>query len=172
MEEVLHPNLSEEFKKISSFIREINVAMLITLDETGRMHSRPMLTQQVEFDGDLWFFTSESSHKIDEIGWNRQVHLIYEDSKRELYLSVSGTAVTVRDPEKEKVLWRPAYQVWFPRGLSDPDLVLLKIEVDRAEFWEVNHNHLNHMPKQSKIDFNKNPFVGENTEHKKIDLAG
>jgi len=172
MDEVLHPNLVEDIEKLGSLIKDIPVAILVTLDENGRMHSRPMLTQQVEFDGDLWFFTSEGSHKMEELDWNRQVHLIYEDPKKDLFLSISGTAVAVRDLEKAKTLWRPNYQTWFPRGPSDPDLMLLKVEVDRAEYWEVVPGTPNQVARYVRTRLLRAPFVGENVEHRKIDLAG
>ena len=40
--------------------------MLTTVDEQGYLRSRPMSNnREVEFDGDLWFFTYGSSHKVD-----------------------------------------------------------------------------------------------------------
>ncbi|RYD97139.1 MAG: pyridoxamine 5'-phosphate oxidase, partial [Sphingobacteriales bacterium] len=35
-------------------------SMLTTLDESGALHSRPMAMMDIEFDGDLWFFTGKS----------------------------------------------------------------------------------------------------------------
>jgi general stress protein 26 len=172
MDQVLHPNLVEDFQKLGGLIKEIPVAMLITHDENGRIHSRPMMTQQVEFDGDLWFFASEGSHKLEEIDWNRQVHVIYLDVKKGLYLAISGTALMVQDSEKAKKLWRPIYQAWFPKGLEDPELVLLKVEVDTAEYWEITPGSSFEVGRYSKASLSRKAFAGENTEHKKMDLAG
>ncbi len=34
-------------------------------------------------------------------------------------------------------LWRPAYRAWFPQGLDDPPLALLKMDVEQAEYWDM-----------------------------------
>jgi general stress protein 26 len=137
-DERLKPNLNENRETLNSLIKDIKVAMFTTLDEKGRMHSRPMVTQQTSFDGDLWFFSSASSHKISEIDWNRQVHLNYSLPDKNKYVSVTGTGEIVRSRQKAEELWNDDYRAWFPRGLSDPDLVLVRVEVDEAEFWESN----------------------------------
>jgi hypothetical protein len=42
-------------KKIAERVKEIRIAMMSTLDDGGEIHSRPMATQDVPFDGTLWF---------------------------------------------------------------------------------------------------------------------
>ena len=58
---------NESIKKLSEMIKDIEIAMLTTAEPDGSLRSRPMATQQFEFDGDLWFFTRASSPKVDEI---------------------------------------------------------------------------------------------------------
>ena len=41
------------------------------------------------------------------------------------------------DPAKARELWSPFLKAWFPQGLDDPDLVLIRVEVESAEFWDV-----------------------------------
>ena len=52
------------------------------------------------------------------------------------YVSVSGNAFLVRDKAKAKELWNEALRTWFPQGLDDPDLALLRVTVDKAEYWD------------------------------------
>lgn len=35
-------------------------------------------------------------------------------------------------------LWQKPLKTWFPKGLDDPDLALLKVEVEHAEYWDQN----------------------------------
>jgi general stress protein 26 len=58
-------NRRESIEKIRELTEGIDFCMLTTVDE-GHLRSRPMSTQEFEFDGDLWFFTSEETHKITE----------------------------------------------------------------------------------------------------------
>ena len=115
-------------------IKDIKIAMLTTVDQDGTLRSRPMGTQDVEFDGDLWFFTKSDSQKVNEIKKDQAVNVSYAGENR--YVSVSGSAQVVNDKAKMKEFWSPIYKVWFPDGLEDPTLRLLKVNVKQAEYWD------------------------------------
>src|SRR4051794_36880024 len=76
----------ESMKKLGSLIKDIRVAMLTTVDEEGHLHSRPMATQETEFDGTLWFFTRADSPKVGEIDREQRVNVSYADSHRRHYV--------------------------------------------------------------------------------------
>ena len=130
------PDRAAAIKKLGELIEDIKIAMLTTVEEDGSLRSRPMGTQQVEFDGDLWFFTAASAPKVGEVQRERQVNLSYADADSQRYVSVSGSAQLVRDRRKIEQLWNPIFRAWFPQGLEDPDLALLKVTVERAEYWD------------------------------------
>lgn len=117
-------------------MKNIKFAMLTTVEEDGSLHSRPMTTQDIEFDGDLWFFTSASSPKVWEAGHHRQVNVSFADPEKSKFISASGSATLLRDRAKMEQLWKAPYKVIFPNGLDDPDLALLKVTVERAEYWD------------------------------------
>ena len=123
--------------KVAELIKDINIAMLTTEAEDGLLHSRPMATQKTEFDGTLWFFTGLSTGKVSEIDWNPEVNLSYAEPKDTRYVSVSGSAEILHDRAKMSELWSDIYKAWFPQGLDDPDLCLMKVEVTFAEYWDV-----------------------------------
>jgi general stress protein 26 len=123
--------------KVAELIKDINIAMITTEAEDGLLHSRPMATQKTEFDGTLWFFTGVSTGKISEIDWNPEVTLSYADPGKTRYVSVSGTAEIVHDRAKMAELWSDIYKAWFPQGLDDPDVCLMKVDVAFAEYWDV-----------------------------------
>jgi len=68
---------ADSIKTLREQIKDIDIAMLTTVERDGTLRSRPMATQQVEFDGDLWFFTYDSTPKVDEIAQERQVNVAY-----------------------------------------------------------------------------------------------
>ena len=126
----------DEIKKVGELIKGIKFAMLTTVEEDGSLHSRPMATQQVEFDGDLWFFTHISAPKVWEAQQHRQVSVTFEDPGKSTFISTSGVAQLVRDREKMKELWTPILKTFFKQGLDDPDLGLIKVSVEKAEYWD------------------------------------
>jgi general stress protein 26 len=125
----------QNIEKLRSLIKGIKIAMFTTVNKSdGALHSRPMGTQEAEFDGDLLFFTKSDSQKVNEIATNQSVNVSYAGDNR--YVSVSGTVQVVNDKAKMKQLWSPIYKVWFPDGLDDPTLRLLKVSVKQAEYWD------------------------------------
>ena len=122
-------------EKIRALTEDIDFCMLTTID-AGHMRSRPMSTQQTEFDGDLWFFTSDNTHKIDEIAKDNRVCAAYAKPDSDTYVSISGRAEMVKDRAKMEELWSPILKAWFPDGLEDPHLCLLKVTAEQAEYWD------------------------------------
>ena len=127
---------SEDVKKLADLIEDIQIAMLTTTGTDGRLYSRPMATQQEKFDGTLWFFTPRHSGKIYEIQRDQQVNLSYSLPAKNRYVSVTGKANLSLDRLKIEELWSPVYKAWFPDGLDDPELALLQVKVETAEYWD------------------------------------
>jgi general stress protein 26 len=160
---------NERIKKLAELIKDIKFAMLTTVEEDGSLRSRPMATQQTEFDGDLWFFTGASSHKVYDIDNNPHVNVVFAEPDDQSYVSISGRAYLVRDQQKAKDLWNPFYRTWFPDGLDDPDLALLKVEVTGAEYWDSPSSAVVHLYGLAKaLVTGQRPQPGDN---EKLDLT-
>jgi general stress protein 26 len=163
-------SLSHSRKELWEKIKDVRPGMLTTTERDGSLRSRPMWTLSDEFDGYLWFFTAEDSPKAKELESNNQVCISYSAPDKDLFISVSGRAELIHDKAKAKEFWNPYAEAWFPEGLDDPSLALLRVEVEQAEYWEDN--------KPKVIQFaqalitaatGKQPDWGEN---KKLDLNG
>lgn len=139
------PDLNEKIQKLRELIKDIDIGMLTTIDQDGTLHSRPMSTNsEVDFDGDLWFFTYASSHKVLEVDQHQQVNVSFSDPRKQSYVSLSGQAQLVRDHNKIKQLWKPQLQAWFPKGLDEPDIALLKVNVEKGEYWDAPSGFVAH----------------------------
>lgn len=133
---VEHSSSKEDRAKVWDLVKDMKIAMLATVERDGSLHSRPMASANKDFDGTLWFMTREHSLKIDEIEANPKVLLAYAHAPAQNYVSITGTARVVRDTAKIKELWSEADRVWFPKGPDDPEIALLAVEVEEAEYWD------------------------------------
>lgn len=122
----------EEIETLRELIKDIDTAMLTTVTEEGLV-SRPMKTQEVEFDGDLWFFTKKETSKYEEIRNDQDVNVAYAGKS---YVSVRGRAEIVEDIEKKKELWSKIYEKIMQTSYDDPDVILIKVKAEAAEYWE------------------------------------
>lgn len=147
----------EAIEKVRELIKGIDVAMLTTVSEEGLV-SRPMKTQDVEFDGNLWFLTKKDTGKFHELLRNKQVNVAYAGSS---YVSIRGEAELVDSAEKLKQFWNPAYEELLETKLDDPDLVLIKVRADTAEYWDTGNKF-----KMAKFLFRR--MMGKNTEGTEI----
>jgi general stress protein 26 len=95
-----------------------------------------MKTMETAYDGNLWFFTDSQTHKVREIMKDNRVNVSYASPINNTYVSVSGTAEFSVDQDKIAELWDPLQTAWFPKGVTDPNLVLIKVNVEQAEYWD------------------------------------
>ncbi|PKR77395.1 general stress protein [Halalkalibacillus sediminis] len=122
----------EEIETLRELIKDIDTAMLTTATEEGLV-SRPMKTQEVEFDGDLWFFTKKETDKFDQILHEQDVNVAYAGDS---YVSVRGRAEIVEDTEKKKELWNKGLDKFMQTSYDDPTVVLIKVNAEAAEYWD------------------------------------
>lgn len=128
---------TKDFTQLKTLIEDIKVGMLTTEDDDGTLRSRPLQTVGVDDDGSLWFFTSATSPKVAESKADGgRVNVSYANPAKQDYVSVSGKATLTRDREKMKQLWTKWVEAFFPKGLNDPDLALLRVDIEKAEYWD------------------------------------
>jgi general stress protein 26 len=131
----------ESIEKLKGMLEGIDFAMLTTI-ANGKLRSRPMSTQEMDENGDLWFFTSDETHKVDEIEADDRVLVAYSAPDDNTYVSVFGHAKVSRDQAKIDELWNPVHKAWFPEGKDDPHLCLLKITIEEVEYWDSPNSKL------------------------------
>jgi len=145
---------NEGVAKVAELAKDIRVGMLTTIDENGHFVSRPMAQQEVEFDGNLWFFSSSKARKVAHIKENPAVSVTL--SSRDNWISLSGTAEIVEDDAKADELWNSFIEGWFPQGPHDDSVVLVKFTSDTAEYWDTPGGNVS-----SVISFVKSKVTGK-----------
>jgi general stress protein 26 len=154
----------EKRDKVRDLVKDAKICMLTTMTDDGRHVSRPMAVQDVEFDGDLWFFTYSNSDLVHQIATSPQVNVSFSDAKQNAWTSISGAAVRTDDRAKAEELWSPMLKAWFPDGLDTPNLTLVKVHAETAEYWDSAHssNVLTLIGMAKAAVTGKQPDAGEN----------
>jgi general stress protein 26 len=152
----------DEADKIWSLIKSAKFAMLVT-EDGGHLRGRPMAASQDGFDGKLWFFTRASSHKVVEVDTDNRVCVTYSATGSQDYVSFSGTARLVRDKAEIDKRWSEILKAWFPEGKDDPDVALLEVTVEQAEYWDAPNSTVVQLYGYVKAALTgKPPEMGEN----------
>jgi general stress protein 26 len=125
-----------------------------------------MATQEVEFDGDLWFFAARDSRKVQHLSSSPQVNVAVSSSSS--WVSLTGQCVVVTDRAKKQELWNSVVEACFPDGPDDDGVVLLKVEAESAEYWDSPGGRL-----ATALSFAKAKLTGERYsggENETVDL--
>jgi len=139
------PTHEEGVKKLGELMKDIKFGMLATIHEKGALRSRPMTLLQVEPNGNLWFLTGKNSLVVSEIENDPRVNVAFSDTDGNTFVSISGFGRFPDDPAKLKEVWNPIFRTWFPGGLDDPNVALLKIDVECAEYWDSPHGAVRYL---------------------------
>jgi len=127
--------MQAEFVKLGELIKDIRIAMVTTVEPDGTLHTRPLASLAYENDGQLWFYTAIDSAKVSEVSHDVRTSVAFSDTGKDAYVAVSGTADIVNDRQRIHELWTPFAKPWFPNGPDDPNLALLRVHVERGEYW-------------------------------------
>ncbi|GAA2700562.1 pyridoxamine 5'-phosphate oxidase family protein [Micromonospora olivasterospora] len=130
------PRSDDVRRRVTELVRAARTCVLTTFGLDGRLVGRPMLLQQAEFDGDLWFFAYADSTKVRQIRVNPEVNAAFPDHGNQAWVSLSGTAQEAYDPERARRLWSPPLWIWFPDGPATSGLTLLRVRVSSAVHWD------------------------------------
>ena len=119
-------------------LAHFRVAMLLTRSADGQVSVRPlgMLGDPKAFAGQLWFFVDGRSAKVQAIRADPRASLTFQNDAASRYLHLTGEATAGRDPRLMRQFYTPVVRAWFPDGLDDPNLVLLRFEAHSGAFWD------------------------------------
>ncbi len=145
--------MQSQVERLANLIRGIDSVMFSALDVDGKIQSRPMVSQEREFDGRLWFFTEMDTESIRT---DVNVNISYMEPASNRYISVMGHAEIIKDENIKRELWDESTERWFPYGLQNPDLNLICVGVTRAEYWDTPN-----APSVETFD-----FTGEGYHHR------
>lgn len=132
-----------KIEHLIEMVSDARICMFLT-NEKDNQHptGRPMAINQIDENGCIWFFSKESTHKIDEIEENNLVSLAIINESKNTYLMINGTCGLVHNKEKMKELWNPLMKAWFPEGLEDPDMVMIKVTPHEANYWDSSSSQI------------------------------
>ena len=133
-------------------IKDTRFCMLSHRHTDGTLHSHPLTTQNKDLgeDGCLYFFVSRSSEVGQRLQQDGNVNLAYANVDKDTWVSVTGTARVSQDMQKKKELFNVMAKAWFPGGVDDPNLELVEVKIEEAEYWNVKENKLLQLLKMGK----------------------
>ena len=156
----------QQREKVTELVQDARICMFTTMTADGRHVSRPMALQEVEFDGDLWFFAERVSRKVAHLAAHPEVNVTVGSGAT--WVSLTGDALVVDDVVKKRELWNSAVEAWFPNGPEDPGVTLIKVTGESAEYWDTPGGRVASLLSFAKAKVTGKPYEGG--ENEKVQL--
>jgi general stress protein 26 len=134
---------SKAIEKLQDLVDDINICLFCTNIKSDNVSNcRPMSPQKTDNEGNLWFFSDNTSEKNREIEQDKNVQLFFSSPSQNSYLVVNGTAEIIIDTQKTEELWSPIVRTWFKDGKDDPKISILKVRPESAYYWDTSDNRM------------------------------
>jgi general stress protein 26 len=150
----------DKAEKVRDLIRSTRLAMLTSIGPDGRLVSKPMATQDVDFDGDVYFIAERDSDKVRNIGANPAVNVAYVS--HDSWVSLAGVAEVVDDQAKLAELWNTFTDAWLEGGPENPNNILIRVSADSAEYWDTPGSKVTQVANLVKAKVTGKRFEGDN----------
>lgn len=129
-------------ERLWELIKHIRFGMLTHRHPDGALHSHPLTTQNKSLgeNGILYFFVSKSTELGQRLQRDGNVNVSYSDPHKDAYVSISGQARINDSLDDKQRLFNAMAKAWFPGGHTDPDLELVEVVIQHAEYWDVKES--------------------------------
>jgi general stress protein 26 len=117
-----------------SVMKEFRFLMLVTYGVDQGISARPMSVADVTDAGEVFLTTRRDSQIVKDLEADPAVQLIYQSSTQ--FASVSGHGTTSTDRRLIERLWKADWKVWYPGGVNDQSIVIIRIEPRLGEYWD------------------------------------
>lgn len=123
--------------KLRELLKDFPIAFMVTVDGSA-VTARPIgvVGDHAAFDGSLWFITDKRSRKVAAIEAGATTTLIFQNDKEGNYLQLIGRAAVVDDRARLEELYTTLQRTWFPKGLDDPDITLVRFDAVEGNYWD------------------------------------
>lgn len=147
------PTQDTDLDQLVSVMEDMTIGMFVTLGPDGP-RAVPMARQEVAPSAEMWFITGRDTAHASAIEAEPRVVVTFQS--RSAWVSLTGTAALVDDQTKLEELWTTFAEAWMPEGPEDPNAVLLRVRVERGEYWDTPGSRI-----ASLVSFAKAKLTGD-----------
>jgi general stress protein 26 len=122
-------------KALETVIKKSPTVMLTTMNDDDYPETRAMLNLKKNTLKQVWFTTNTSSSKIEQIKNNSKasVYFCLPDTWKGLLLV--GNIKVIEDMKTKKALWEKGWEMYYPKGVQDPDYSVLCFETETMHYY-------------------------------------
>jgi general stress protein 26 len=170
-EEAMTNHSPDALLRTKALVEKVKFCMMTTRTPEGRLLSRPMTTQEMDEEGNLWFFALDDSEQTFAFDFDESVNLAFASPENSIFISITGAGTIVKERKQIESLWRSAMGTWLAEEKMDPRLCLIKVHPHSAEYWDGPTSKVTELFGIAKAMLTGEPFR-PGFEHGKVTVSG
>ncbi|MGE7205329.1 pyridoxamine 5'-phosphate oxidase family protein [Sphingomonas sp. NPDC019816] len=119
----------------AKFLDKLKDSPFVMIGLNDGQHSEPMTAQIDDDQPNTLFFFAGRDNRIAKGG---EAMAQFVGKGHDFFACLSGQVTRDNDPAQIDKLWNNQVEAWFPEGKSDPNLTLLRFDINSAELWETD----------------------------------
>lgn len=105
------------------------------MDQEGYPAIKAVFNLEHEGLNRFWLCTNTSSQKVRQFRLNPKACLYFVDTEGFYGLTLTGNMEVLEDSVSKERLWREGYEIYYPKGVTDPDYCVLRFTADKARYY-------------------------------------
>ena len=110
--------------------------VMLGLVDVADGYPRPMTAQLDGEHGPIWFFSAKDNALVKLITSDARAFATFSSKGHDLFATVHGRLAISNDRAMIDRLWNRFVAAWYQHGKDDPQLALLRFDVEHAEVWD------------------------------------
>lgn len=123
-------------KTIGNLIDKVSVSIISSVDNDGFPNSKAMLPpRKREGIKYIYLTTNTSSMRVRQYSDNPRACVYFYDKRFFKGIMLKGTMEVLQDRESKEMIWRDGDELYYPKGVTDPDYCVLKFTAQSGRYY-------------------------------------
>ncbi len=149
----------------NTFLDKLKSSPFVMIGLDDGQHSEPMTAHLDDDQPNVLFFFAGRDNRIAKGGAGMAQ---FVGKGHDFFACMAGTVSQMNDRTQIDKLWNNQVEAWFPGGKEDPNLTLLRFDINSAELWETDIS----LTGRVKMLFGGTITSSESSSHAVVDSVG
>ena len=128
-------------KTIGNLIDKQGISFISSVDADGFPNTKAMLPPRKREGLKTFFFTTNtSSMRVSQYRENKNACIYFCDKRFFRGAMLRGTMEVLEDSASKEMIWRDGDDMYYPKGVTDPDYCVLKFTAMSGRFYSNFHS--------------------------------
>lgn len=128
--------MRDAVQTVGNLIDKTTVSIISSVDEAGFPNTKAMLPpRKREGIKCLYFTTNTSSMRVKQYNGNPKACVYFYDKRFFKGIMLKGTMEVLQDKKSKKMIWRDGDEMYYPKGVTDPDYCVLKFTAINGRYY-------------------------------------